>query len=127
MYESWKNEGEQKKRSTQIINVCENHLRADHLWAQVGNTNQRRAMGDANWDSLVEGKVILLGDFNAHSREWNLHCGEQRDATYLEALIKRHYLIFYNEPGRGIRPTRRNTISIIDLTFTPLEIGVLHR
>lgn len=73
----------------------------------------------------MEGRVILLEDFNTQSLEWNLHCGEMRDTVSLEALVGGQGLILNNEPEKTIRPTRRNTASIFDLTFTTLEIGAL--
>lgn len=73
----------------------------------------------------MEGRVILLGDFNAHSPKWNLHFGERSNAAGLEALVDRHDLILNNELGMVTRPTQRNTTSIIDLTFTTQEIRVL--
>lgn len=75
-----------------------------------------------NWDN-IEGGVVILGDDNAHSLKWNLHCGERRDAAGLETLIKRHGLILNNELGVATRPTRSRRTSIIDLTFTTLDIG----
>lgn len=91
----------------------------------MGSLSQIRAIADTDWDSLVEGRVILLGDFNAHSSEWNLHCRKKRDAADLQALIEKHYLILNNELEKATRPTRRNTTSIMDLTFTTQEIGAL--
>lgn len=67
----------------------------------------------------------MLEDFNADSPEWNLHCGETRHEIILEALIERHYLIFNNESGKAITPTGQYTTSIIHLTFTAQEIGML--
>lgn len=77
------------------------------------------------YDDLMEGRVILLGDFNAYSTEWNPHCGENRDAAGIEVLIERHDPILNNELGKAIRPTRRNPTSIIDFTFTTLKIRAL--
>lgn len=41
-------------------------------------------------------------------------------------MIKRHGLILKNEPGITTRLTWRNTMSIINLTFTTREIGALN-
>lgn len=73
----------------------------------------------------MEGRAILLGDFNANSPEWNLHCGERRDATGLETLIERHELILNNELGKTTGLTHQKTKSIIDLMFNTHRIGVL--
>lgn len=47
----------------------------------------------------MEGRVIFLGDFNAHSTKGNLHSGEKRNDAGLEALIEGYSLILNNEPG----------------------------
>lgn len=73
----------------------------------------------------MEGRVILLGDINAHSPQSNHHSGERRDAAGLETPVERHDLIYNNEPGKTTRPTCRNTTSIINLTFNTQEIGEL--
>lgn len=114
-----------KTRRTRIINVYNNHLREDQVWVQRGDTVRRQALADVNWDRLMRGRVILLGDFNVPSPEWNLPCGEKRDARGLEALIEEHDLIFNSKPGRATKLTQRDITSIIDLTFTTAEIGAL--
>lgn len=58
-----------KKRRTQIVNVYDNHLCADQVGEEVESTSPRRACADAKWGSLMEGSVILLGDFKAHNPE----------------------------------------------------------
>lgn len=77
------------------------------------------------WDGILEGRIILLGDFNVHSPEWNIHYGERRDTSGFEALMERNDLILNNEPGMTTRLTQRNTTPIIDLTFTTLVITAL--
>lgn len=73
----------------------------------------------------MEYRVILLGDFNAHSSEWNLHSGEKRDAAGLEALIEGYNPTLNNEPGEATNPTQRRITSITDLTSTTRDVGVL--
>lgn len=73
----------------------------------------------------MEGKVILLKDFNDHSLEWNLHCGERRDTAGLKTLIERHDLILNNEPGKVTRLTHWTTTAINNLKFTTTDIGEL--
>lgn len=62
----------------------------------MGSTSQSRVLADANWNSPVEGRVILLRDINVQSPEWNLHCGEKREAAGIEALIEEYNLILNN-------------------------------
>lgn len=73
----------------------------------------------------MKSRVILLGDFNAHSPDWNMHCGEMRNTSGLEALIKGHDLILNNEPGQSTGPTRKRRTSIIDRISTTLELGTM--
>lgn len=77
-----------KKRRTQIIKVYHNHLRADEVWGQVGSTSRRRVLVQVKWNSLLEGSVIVQVDFNTHSPEWIIHCGERWDDAGLEALVE---------------------------------------
>lgn len=56
-----------KKRRMRIIKVYNNRLQEDKLSGKVGSTSQRRTLADANWGNLLEGRVTLLEDFNAHS------------------------------------------------------------
>lgn len=79
-----------------------------------------------DWDSIIEGIVILRGNFNVHSPDWNIHCGERTDATGLEGLVDTYNLILNIEPGKATRPTQRKITSIINLTFTTHDIGVLN-
>lgn len=72
---------------TQIINVYNNHLRADQVWNQPEGDSWRRALADTNWGSLLEGRAILLGDFNANSPEWNLHYGQRSDGAGNKVLL----------------------------------------
>lgn len=48
------------------------------------------------------------------------------DTAGLERLVYAYDMIFYNEPGKATRPTQRKLASIIDLTFTTLNIGALN-
>jgi len=67
-----------------------------------------------------------MGDFNAHSYYWNpLITSSNSEASYLEEIIDRYKLILNNEPGVITRPNLKNNRSIIDLTFTTPELGML--
>lgn len=74
----------------------------------------------------MKGRVTLLGDFNMHSLESNLHCSKRRNVAGLEALLGKHDLILNNEPGKPTKSTQRNTTSIIDLMITTPVIGALY-
>jgi Endonuclease-reverse transcriptase len=73
---------------------------------------------------LLRGRVVLLGDFNAHSPAWNPLISNRKDAAHLERIIEDYGLILNNEPGAVTRPGKSSG-SIIDLTFTTLEMGPL--
>lgn len=113
------------KRKRRIINVHDNHLREDQLWERVRSSSRRRSLADTNWGTMMEVRIILSGDFNPHSLEWNLHCSERRDTEGLKAVIERHRRILNNEPETATRPTQSKTTSTIDLTFTTSEIGAM--
>jgi hypothetical protein len=76
----------------------------------------------------LRGRVVLLRDFNAYSPLWDLF-QTRNNAGPLEDIIAEFGLILNNEPGAIIRPTEAvNSCyigSIIDLTFTTPEIGLL--
>lgn len=54
---------------------------------------------------MIEGSVILSGDFKALCPKWNLHCGERRDAAGLETQIERYGMILKNKLRTTSRPT----------------------
>lgn len=51
---------------------------------------------DVDWDSIIEGRVIFLENFNVHSLEWNVHCRQRRDAAGPERLVDTYNLILNN-------------------------------
>lgn len=61
----WEQEkrGGKKNRRTRIVNVYYNHLWPDQAWTEAGSCTRRKALADADWNSIIEGKVVLLGDF----------------------------------------------------------------
>lgn len=119
LWELEKTGGKKKKRT---VNRYNNHLQEDHVWTRVGSNTRRIAMADTDWDSIIEDRVIILGDFMAHSPEWNPYVGERRDAASHENPIETHDLIMNNETGVVTGPTGSSRMSIIDLTFTTPNI-----
>ena len=65
------NRAREKTRRTQIINCYDNWLGIGHCW-QGGSERQRRALEDVQWEQVMEGRCLLVGDFNTHSPLWNL-------------------------------------------------------
>ena len=137
-----------KKRRTRLINVYDNRIGLGTCYKGTCNRS-RRAIEDINWDSTIQGRVVLLGDFNAHSPVWNPLISTRKEAGPLEQIIEDHGLILNNEPGAITRPGKtddkpgdttrpgetedetgattrpKKTRGIIDLTFTTVEIGPL--
>lgn len=74
----------------------------------------------------MEGRVVLLGDFNTHSPERNLHCGGEKDEAGLKVLLEGYSLIQNKEPGVVTRLTCTSMTSIIHLTFTSKEVTQPH-
>lgn len=50
-----------------IINVYNNDLRANQVWGRVESNTRCRPLADAEWDKILGGRAVLLGDFNVHS------------------------------------------------------------
>jgi hypothetical protein len=115
-----------KRRRTRLINIYDNIIGPGSCY-QGQYDYSRRAIEDINWERVIQGRVILLGDFNAHSSEWNPRATSHTGAGPLEKLIEDYMLILNNKPGAITRPGTTHTGSIIDLTFTTIEIGVLDR
>ena len=84
------------RRRTRIINIYDNRLglgtcyqgEAERTW---------RAIEDIQWQPLLRGRAILLGDFNAHSPMWNLLITQRKDAKSLKIIIEKYNLILNNK------------------------------
>jgi hypothetical protein len=114
----------EKKRRTRVINCYDNWLGPGLCW-QGDIEERRRAIEDVHWDSVLEGRCLLLGDFNAHSPLWNPQANARTNARLLEDLIERESLYINNTLGVPTRPKTTPGISIIDLSLTTVEMGPL--
>ena len=74
---------------------------------------------------MIEGRCLLVGDFNAHSPLWNPLARARVNAGPLEDLIDEAGLYINNELGVPTRPKRTPGISIIDLALTTVSMGPL--
>ena len=117
-------QSKQKRRKTRLINCYDNRIGLNTTYHGEIDSN-RRAIEDINWEPLIQGRTILLGDFNAYSPEWNPLITLRIKAGLLEQIIKDFNLILNNKPGAITRLNARNNKSIIDLTFTTIQIGLL--
>ena len=77
------------------------------------------------WDQIIEGRCLLLGDFNAHSPLWNPQVRARVNAGPLENLIDEAGLYINNELGIPTQPKSTPGISIIDLALTTVSMGPL--
>ncbi|ODM18159.1 hypothetical protein SI65_06030 [Aspergillus cristatus] len=118
------NRAREKTRRTRIINCYDNWLGIGHCW-HGGNERQRRALEDVQWDQVLEGRCLLVGDFNAHSPLWNPLARARVNARPLENLVDEAGLYINNELGVPTRPKRTPGISIIDLALTTVSMGPL--
>ena len=118
------NRAQEKVRRTRIVNGYDNWLGASHCW-QGDSERQRRALEDVYWDQVIEGRCLLLGDFNAHSPLWNPQVRARVNAGPLENLIDEAGLYINNELGIPTRPKSTPGISIIDLALTTISMGPL--
>lgn len=111
-----------KKRRTRIVNVYDNWVGRGQLW-QGEAEEKRRAIQDVDWEKVIEGRTVLVGDFNAHSVYWNPDCTRRERAEDLEALIDKYELIVNNDTAVPTRPKNTAGHSIIDLTITTPALG----
>ena len=111
-----------KKRRTRLVNIYDNWVGRGQLW-QGEAEEKRRAIQDVDWETVIEGRTILMGDFNAHSIYWNPECRRRERAETLEALIDKYELIVNNDMAVPTRPKNTAGHSIIDLTITTPALG----
>ncbi|KAI0996243.1 hypothetical protein K3495_g11936 [Podosphaera aphanis] len=111
-----------KKRRTRLVNIYDNWIGRGQLW-QGEAEEKRRAIQDVDWETVIEGRTILVGDFNAHSIYWNPECRRRERAETLEALIDKYELIVNNDMAVPTRPKNTAGHSIIDLTITTPALG----
>lgn len=50
-----------------IVNGYDNYQRTDQMLGKVESNMRRRTLVDTDWDSIIEGRVVLLGDLNVYS------------------------------------------------------------
>jgi hypothetical protein len=113
-----------KKRRTRLINVYDNRIGLGTCYK--GDAERTwRAIEDIQWQPLLRGRAVLLGDFNAQSPIWDPFITQRKEAGPLETIIEDFDLILNNEQGAITRPGNKTKGSIIDLTFTTTELGPL--
>ena len=111
-------------RRTRLVNVYDNIVGMGRPW-QGNEPRRRRALEDVNWEPILQGRVLLIGDFNAHSTVWNPRSRTRANAAPLESLIDIYELFVNNDPEVPTRPKQTPGLSIIDLAITSPELGPL--
>ena len=89
-----------KKQRTRVVNIYDQDIKDD----QGQGT---RPIRQVQWDKILQGRVILLGDFNAKSYYWDPQ-GKSVNAKDLENLIKRFNLILNNDTTIYTREVSRS-------------------
>ena len=110
-------------RKTRVINLYDNKVGRGQLW-EGSSPTIRRAIQDLSWRHIIRGRVLIVGDMNAHSTMWNPHCHQKQNASPLEEIIERYKLIVNNDTDFPMRPSSRK-FSIIDLALTNFELSPL--
>ena len=75
-------------RKMRLVNVY------DQLRQEGGMRSQGRLAQTARWNEIMEQEKILLGgDWNAHSNRWDPQCPPKQDANFVENLMDEYNLI----------------------------------
>jgi len=98
----------------------------DQLRQEGGVRSQGRPAQTARWREIMEQEKILLGgDWNAHSDRWDPQCPPRRDANFLENLMNEYHLINVTD-GEETHTNMRNgeTLgSLIDFFITKTSMA----
>jgi hypothetical protein len=95
------------------------------FWWQGASPRRRRAIEDADWGLFIEGRCLIVGDFNAYSSIWNLLATGRVNATSLEQLIDDYSLYVNNPIGEATRYKWSPGVLIIDLALSSSILGPL--
>jgi len=107
-------------RKMRLVNVY-NQLRQEG-----GVRSQGRPAQTARWSEIMEQeKILLRGDWNAHSDRWDPQCPPKRDAIFLENLMDQYDLIDVTDGEETHLNTRNGETlgSLIDLFITKTSMA----
>jgi len=93
----------------------------DQLRQEGGVRSQGRPAQTARCEEIMEQEKILLGgDWNAHSDRWDPQCPPKRDASFLENLMDEYNLIDVTDREETHTKTRNGETSgsLIDFFIT---------
>ena len=114
-------------RKTRLINCYDNRIGPNTTYQGDIDSN-RRAIEDVDWNQLILGRTILLGDFNAYSPIQNPLITSKIGVDPLERIVEKFELILNNESGAITRPNTGNNNNSIILTQSPprSNLGLAH-
>lgn len=110
-------------RKTRVVNPYDNKVGRGQLW-EGSTSSVCRVIQDISWRAVIRGRVLIVGDMNAHSPIWNPRCHQKQNAGPLEELIETYELLVNNDTDLPTRPASRG-VSIIDLALTTPDLGLL--
>ena len=70
-------------RRTRVVNLYDNKVGKGQLW-EGSSATTRRVVQDISWRPVMRGRVLIVGDMNAHNTMWNPHCRQKQNAGPLE-------------------------------------------
>lgn len=77
-----------------------------------------------NYEDLIVGRTVLLGDVNTHSPYWNLEFRYRQRAESFEKGIDEHGFMVNDDISVATRQKQTSGRSIIDLTLTSIRFAV---
>jgi len=107
-------------RKMRLVNVY------DQLRQEGGVRSQGRPAQTARWREIMEqDKILLGGDWNAHSDRWDPQCPPKRDANFLENLVDEYDLIDVTDGEETHSNTRngKTSGSLIDFFITKASMA----
>jgi len=107
-------------RKMRLVNVY------DQLRQEGGNRSQCRPAQTARWREIMDREKILLGgDWNAHSDRWDPQCPPKPDATFLENLMDEYDFIVVTDGEETHTNTRngKTSGSLIDFFITKASMA----
>jgi len=106
--------------ATDVSRSGENITRMVNIYDERNGQSGERLAQKMNWQRVIwQGATVLAGDFNPHSRRWDLRCRGQRNAAPWEEVIDENVLEIGNDGQSTHHWTREGHEgkSVIDLTL----------
>lgn len=89
-------------RRTRVVNLYDNKIGKRQLWKESCLTICQ-AIQDIYWKSIIQGRILIVEDINAHNPMWNPHCCQKQNASLFAKLIKTYKLLVNNNIDFPIR------------------------